>query len=103
MSKIGQTCSFLPIVDDESRKLSQAQIKRIDYVENVTFEAQFEDQKKEFLSNKISGEEKLLFHGTHPANISSILSRNFDAGEKPLIWKKMALYGEGTSTNFILI
>ena len=80
---------------DEIKKL----IVRIDFIENKEMEEKFQRKKKEFGEKNIPNEEKLMFHGTHPSQISNILAENFRLDAHPVAKKKQEYYGKGLNYN----
>jgi len=71
--------TFLRMVDKsgQGRTIGRKTIKSIEYVENESIRASFMEKKSKFLADKISHNERLVFHGTAEANIESILKENF--------------------------
>jgi hypothetical protein len=50
----------------------------VKYIQNETLKAKYEQAKQKLISAGIKFEEKLMYHGTSPAAIESILLNNFD-------------------------
>jgi hypothetical protein len=57
---------------------SNVQTIKINYIENQIFQTKYEQAKQKLISSGIKFEEKLMYHGTSPAAIKSILLNNFD-------------------------
>ena len=72
-------------------------ITKIEYCENPKLIEKFNEKKKYFASRNISKSELLLFHGTNPKNIDSILKNNFD---KSRMGKNGSAFGRGISGEF---
>ena len=60
------------------RRYNNGPIAKIDYCENQILLEKFMRKKQEFERRNIPNSELLLFHGTNPDNINSILKYNFD-------------------------
>jgi hypothetical protein len=97
LGKMGQVISLPDSLTNEmSRRESQvSQVSRIDLVENPQLEKKFEEKKEEFKNSNTPSEEILMFHGTHPSRIESILSTNFDASAPAVGKPKGSRYGPG--------
>ena len=66
-------------------------IQHIDYLENAALAKRFESMRASLSWRGRGGEEVLLFHGTQPVNLDSIMRNNFD----PCLHQR-SVYGPGT-------
>jgi hypothetical protein len=57
---------------------SKVPITKIEYIENQIFQTKYEQAKQQLISAGIKFTEQLMYHGSSPAAIESILLNNFD-------------------------
>jgi hypothetical protein len=69
--------NYLKQIQQQCQK-SQVQTSKIQYIENKTFESKFEQPKQKLIQDGIRFQEQIMYHGTSPAAIESILKNNYD-------------------------